>query len=54
MAECPVCGAEIEFEEDTIQGELMECPSCGSELEVTSVDPPELEVAPELDEDWGQ
>ena len=39
MTECPVCGAEVQKEEDTVVGELIECPECGSELEVTSVDP---------------
>ena len=29
MAECPVCACQIEFEEDTIKGELIECPECG-------------------------
>ena len=53
-AECPVCGAEIEFAEDTVQGELLECPECGTELEVVSTDPPKVEEAPQEEEDWGQ
>lgn len=53
-AECPVCVNEIDFEDDTIVGELLACPFCGTELEVINLDPPTLEVAPELDEDWGQ
>lgn len=54
MAECPVCAIEIEFEVDTIIGELLGCSDCGTELEVISIDPDALELAPELDEDWGQ
>ena len=54
MAECPVCACQIEFEGDTIKGELIECPECGSELEVISIDPDTLDLAPDLDEDWGQ
>ena len=54
MTECPVCANVIEFDEDTIEGELIECFDCGTELEVVSVDPPELEPAPESEEDWGQ
>ncbi len=54
MAECPVCASEIEFENDTITGELLGCSDCGAELEVIGIDPDELELAPELDEDWGQ
>ena len=54
MAECPVCGAEVELTADAVVGELMECPDCGTELEVLGVDPPELGEAPETEEDWGQ
>ena len=42
MAECPVCGGEVELADDTVEGELIECPECGSELEVLEVDPPRL------------
>ncbi len=54
LAECPECAAEIELEEDIIKGEIMECPECGVELEVINVDPPELDLAPEEEEDWGE
>jgi alpha-aminoadipate carrier protein LysW len=54
MAECPVCGAEIQKEEDTVVGELIECSDCGSELEVTGVAPFTLDEAPQEEEDWGQ
>ncbi len=54
MTECPVCGAEIEMVEGTVQGELLECPDCGVELEVTSIDPFQLAEAPKVEEDWGE
>jgi len=54
MAECPVCGADVELADDTVEGELLECPDCGVELEVTSVDPFELSEAPQEEEDWGE
>ena len=54
MAECPVCGAEVELAPDAVVGELMECPDCGTELEVLEVEPPELGEAPGTEEDWGQ
>ena len=54
MAECPVCGAEVELMEDTVVGELKECQDCGSELEVTSIKPFMLQEAPKEEEDWGQ
>jgi len=54
MAECPVCGAQVPFNNDTVVSELMECPDCGTELEVLDTDPPTLGEAPESEEDWGE
>jgi len=54
MAECPICDAEIEISEDTIEGELLVCSECGTELEVKQLDPVELAKAPEEEEDWGE
>lgn len=54
MPECPVCGADVQLEEDFVEGELIECPDCGSELEVTSVNPVTLSEAPQEEEDWGE
>lgn len=52
--ECPVCSAEITFENGTVEGEIIECPDCGTELEVKSVNPFKVEDAPMEDEDWGE
>ena len=54
MAECPVCAADVELEEDAVQGELIPCADCGSELEVLGIAPPKLAEAPETEEDWGE
>ncbi|MCB0730178.1 MAG: lysine biosynthesis protein LysW [Ignavibacteriae bacterium] len=54
MAECPICGNDIPFEEGTVKGELIECSDCGSELEVISVKPFRVDEAPMEEEDWGQ
>jgi len=54
MAECPICGANVTMEADTVPGELIECSDCGTELEVVSVDPFEVEEAPQEEEDWGE
>ena len=51
---CPVCGAVIDIAEGTVVGELIECAECGAELEVTSVEPIEIQEAPEVEEDWGE
>jgi alpha-aminoadipate carrier protein LysW len=53
-AECPVCAAEVLLMADVVEGELILCPECGAELEVINVDPPELEEAPQEEEDWGE
>jgi alpha-aminoadipate carrier protein LysW len=54
MAECPVCGGDVELEKNIVVGELIECPDCGSELEILTVKPPTLGEAPETEEDWGE
>ena len=53
-AECPECAAEITFEADAIVHEIVVCPDCGTELEIISLDPPEVDMAPEEEEDWGE
>jgi alpha-aminoadipate carrier protein LysW len=54
IANCPECDAEITLPEGTVVGEIIVCPECGAELEVVSLDPPELALAPEVGEDWGE
>lgn len=54
VAECPECAADVTLPDDVMEGEIVQCPDCGVELEVVSVDPPELELAPEEEEDWGE
>lgn len=54
MTECVECGAELDLADDVEVGEIVDCPTCGSELEVVAVDPVEVELAPELEEDWGE
>ncbi|MBC8253112.1 MAG: lysine biosynthesis protein LysW [Ardenticatenia bacterium] len=51
---CPECAADIALADDTIQGEIIQCPDCGVELEVRSLNPLQLELAPEEEEDWGE
>ena len=36
------------------EGEIVVCPDCGTEFEVISLDPVEIEEAPEVEEDWGE
>ena len=51
---CPECVAEIALEEDVEQGEIIVCPDCGVDLEITSLEPPVVELAPMEQEDWGE
>ncbi len=53
-AECPECGAEIKLADNVVRGEIITCPDCGAELEVVSENPPQLDLAPEEEEDWGE
>lgn len=46
--------AEIELETGTELNEIIVCPDCGVDLEVISLNPPEVELAPMEEEDWGE
>lgn len=52
--ECPECAAELALASDVEEGEIVVCPDCGVELEVMSLDPLTIELAPEVEEDWGE
>ncbi|MBX3321837.1 MAG: lysine biosynthesis protein LysW [Phycisphaeraceae bacterium] len=51
---CPECDGEVTFSRAPLAGQVTTCSQCGVELEVTSVEPLKLEVAPEVEEDWGE
>ncbi|MGC9522108.1 MAG: lysine biosynthesis protein LysW [Anaerolineae bacterium] len=51
---CPECEGELMLDENVEESEIIVCPDCGVELEVLSVDPIELAMAPEVEEDWGE
>ena len=54
MMNCPECDAEVTAATDLLVGELLVCPECEAELEVTSLTPLTVELAPEVEEDWGE
>lgn len=54
MSPCPECDADVEIPADAMENELVSCPDCAAELEIMSLDPVELELAPEIEEDWGE
>jgi alpha-aminoadipate/glutamate carrier protein LysW len=51
---CPECDASIAFDRAPLNGQIAQCNGCGSELEVISAAPIQLELAPEVEEDWGE
>lgn len=53
MGSCPECGGAVPAER-VERGEILPCPDCGAELEVRELDPLTLELAPEVEEDWGE
>ncbi len=51
---CPECDASLGIPADAMQNELIACVDCGAELEIVNLDPVQLELAPEIEEDWGE
>ncbi len=52
--QCCECNADIELKDDVVIGEITQCPDCGVDLEVTATSPAAVELAPEIEEDWGE
>ena len=55
-AVCVVCECDLDLPPDVEVGEILVCPDCGAELEVMGLGPGfvEVELAPEVEEDWGE
>ena len=51
---CIECAAELVLEENPMLGEIIECPECGLEFEVVNLNPLQIDMAPEIEEDWGE
>ncbi len=51
---CPECAADVAFADQPHLSEVVECGDCHSELEVTTLDPLNLVLAPDVEEDWGE
>jgi len=54
QSSCPECGFAITIAADTVKGEILQCGDCGVELEVINLEPLEMALAPEEEEDWGE
>lgn len=51
LAACPECQAEIHVDDDVDKGEIIRCEECEAPLEVVGLDPIELDLAPEEDDE---
>jgi len=54
MRTCPECSGTLQLDDVAHMGEIVVCPDCGVELEVVGLDPIALDLAPEVEEDWGE
>jgi alpha-aminoadipate/glutamate carrier protein LysW len=54
--DCLVCDSALEIREEWEIGEIIECGACGQEHEVVekSETSAKVELAPEVEEDWGE
>ena len=51
---CPECAADVTIAAAAVENEIVPCSDCGAELEITSLDPLTVELAHEVEEDWGE
>jgi alpha-aminoadipate carrier protein LysW len=53
---CLVCETAFDVDNDWDTGEIIECTACGQEHEIvgTSPDGARVDLAPEIEEDWGE
>ena len=51
LAVCPECEAEIHVDEDLDKGEMINCEECDARLEVVGLDPIELDLVVDGDEE---
>ena len=52
--ECPECANNIQLAANILVGEILDCNDCGAELEVRATNPVRVELAPQVEEDWGE
>lgn len=50
-ANCPECSEEVYVDAETEQGDAVTCDECGSSLEVVGLDPMELDLMSDDDDD---
>lgn len=48
---CPECSEDVYVDADSEQGDIVSCDECGTDLEIVGLDPIELDVYEENEED---
>ncbi|MFC6083129.1 lysine biosynthesis protein LysW [Sphaerisporangium aureirubrum] len=51
---CLQCETDIAVPDEIELGDILACRGCGQEHEVLDVAPVRLDLAPEIEEDWGE
>ncbi len=54
MATCSECDAPLNLPTDVAENEIVACEACSAELEVVGLEPIEIALAPQIEEDWGE
>ena len=49
---CPECSEDVFVDADSEQGDIVSCDECGTDLEIVGLDPIELDVHNEDDDDF--
>ncbi len=52
-ATCPECDADVHVDIDSDKGDKVTCDECGAALEVVGLDPVELDLAEDEEDDLG-
>ena len=51
---CIECEAQLQLDTNPVAGEIIQCPDCSVELEIINLNPLQIDLAPEVEEDWGE
>ena len=49
---CPECSEDVYVDADSEQGDVISCLECGTDLEIVGLDPIELDIYEEDDDDF--
>ena len=49
---CPECDEEVYVDADSEQGDVVSCDECGADLEIVGLDPIELDIHEDSDDDF--